>query len=202
MKGYIKQFKTWECLNRLTFWGQEGNKNGSDLYIVIHSALLGEFQSKTLILDASSHLLLNYGSPSISYSVLIIPRLGNEYILKEFVTIQLSFRLLFRMSKVRIHKTIVVGCYVCVWSGILYSEWSVYTKQARSKRLWRWYININIMFLDITHRPVFVLKHNVSETGFCLRLQVKPAQLGPIDRASPYLRTTTFRRLDSVSVFR
>jgi hypothetical protein len=32
-------------------------------------------------------------------------------------------------------------------------------------------------------------KHNVSETGFCLRLQVKPTQLGLIDRASPYLRT-------------
>jgi hypothetical protein len=32
-------------------------------------------------------------------------------------------------------------------------------------------------------------KHNVSDTGFCLRLQVKPTQLGLIDRASPYLRT-------------
>jgi hypothetical protein len=32
-------------------------------------------------------------------------------------------------------------------------------------------------------------KHNVSETRFCLHLQVKPTQLGPIDRASPYLRT-------------
>jgi hypothetical protein len=49
------------------------------------------------------------------------------------------------------------------------------------------------MFLDI-HRPVFIykhspvyfLKHNVSETGFCLRVQVKPTQLGPIDRASVY----------------
>jgi hypothetical protein len=29
----------------------------------------------------------------------------------------------------------------------------------------------------------------VSETGFCLRLQVEPTQLGPIDRASPYLQT-------------
>jgi hypothetical protein len=28
-------------------------------------------------------------------------------------------------------------------------------------------------------------KHNVSETGFCLRLQVKPTQLIPIDIASP-----------------
>jgi hypothetical protein len=30
---------------------------------------------------------------------------------------------------------------------------------------------------------------NVSETGFCLRLQVKPTQFHPIDRVSPYLRT-------------
>jgi hypothetical protein len=41
------------------------------------------------------------------------------------------------------------------------------------------------MFLDITHRPVFHLKH-VSETGICLRLQVEPTQLGPFDKASPY----------------
>jgi hypothetical protein len=53
------------------------------------------------------------------------------------------------------------------------------------------------MFLDNIHRPVFIYKHrlvytskhNISETGFCLSLQVKPTQLGPIDRASPYLRT-------------
>jgi hypothetical protein len=32
-------------------------------------------------------------------------------------------------------------------------------------------------------------KHNVSETGFCLRLQVEPTRLGPVNRASPYLRT-------------
>jgi hypothetical protein len=38
----------------------------------------------------------------------------------------------------------------------------------------------NIVLLDIVHRPVFIKKHrpvyfskhNVSETGFCLRLQV------------------------------
>jgi hypothetical protein len=48
------------------------------------------------------------------------------------------------------------------------------------------------MFLDIIHRPVFYLKsrpvyiskHNVSETGFYLRRQVKPTLLGRIDRAS------------------
>jgi hypothetical protein len=40
--------------------------------------------------------------------------------------------------------------------------------------------------------------HNVSETGFSLRLQVKPTQLDPLERASPYLRTpapTTSYRL-------
>jgi hypothetical protein len=46
-----------------------------------------------------------------------------------------------------------------------------------------------IMFLDIIHRVVHFLKHNVSETGFCLRPQVKPTQLDPIDGASPYLQT-------------
>jgi hypothetical protein len=45
----------------------------------------------------------------------------------------------------------------------------------------------NIMFLDIIHRPVYITKHNVSETGFCLRLQIKLTQLGPINRASPHL---------------
>jgi hypothetical protein len=59
----------------------------------------------------------------------------------------------------------------------------------RSKSLWQWYINTVIMFLDIIHPTVFYLKtHNISETGFCLRLQVKPTQLGLIDRASPYLQ--------------
>jgi hypothetical protein len=36
---------------------------------------------------------------------------------------------------------------------------------------------------------LFLFENNVSETGFCLRPQQKPTQLGPIDRASPYLRT-------------
>jgi hypothetical protein len=45
------------------------------------------------------------------------------------------------------------------------------------------------MFLDIIHRPVYISEHNISETGFCLPPQVKPTQLGPIDRASSYLWT-------------
>jgi hypothetical protein len=50
--------------------------------------------------------------------------------------------------------------------------------------------------LDIIHRlvfclkrrPVYISKHDVSETGFYLRPQVKPTQLGPTDRASPRLQ--------------
>jgi hypothetical protein len=40
--------------------------------------------------------------------------------------------------------------------------------------------------------PLYFLKHHVSETGFCLRLHVKPTLLGSIDRASPYLRRVGF----------
>jgi hypothetical protein len=50
------------------------------------------------------------------------------------------------------------------------------------------------MFLDIIHRPLYISKHNVSETGFCLRLQVKPTQLSPIDTASPYLSRSSSGR--------
>jgi hypothetical protein len=38
--------------------------------------------------------------------------------------------------------------------------------------LWRRYINITIIIVDIIHRPIFYLRLNVSETGFCPRLQV------------------------------
>jgi hypothetical protein len=39
--------------------------------------------------------------------------------------------------------------------------------------LWEMYITITITILDIVHRPVFYLKQDVSETGFCLRIQVE-----------------------------
>jgi hypothetical protein len=41
---------------------------------------------------------------------------------------------------------------------------------------------MTISILDIIHRTVFYLKHDVSETAFCLRIQVEPTQLG---QASP-----------------
>jgi hypothetical protein len=43
--------------------------------------------------------------------------------------------------------------------------------------------NITIIIVDIIHRPVFYLKDKVSETVFCLRLQVETTQMDPIDRA-------------------
>jgi hypothetical protein len=37
--------------------------------------------------------------------------------------------------------------------------------------------------------PWFYLKYSILDTGSCIHLQVEHTQLGPIDRASPYLRT-------------
>jgi hypothetical protein len=49
------------------------------------------------------------------------------------------------------------------------------------------YLSANITFLDIIHGrlylkclPVYISKHNVSDTGFCLRLQVKPTHKGMV----------------------
>jgi hypothetical protein len=38
--------------------------------------------------------------------------------------------------------------------------------------------------MDSIHRPVFYLKHNVSEAEFCLRSQVESTQLDPMDKAN------------------
>jgi hypothetical protein len=59
--------------------------------------------------------------------------------------------------------------------------------------LWRWYINITITILDIIQRPAFYLKHDVSETDFCLRLEAKPTQKDSTEWASLYLRLETGR---------
>jgi hypothetical protein len=55
-------------------------------------------------------------------------------------------------------------------------------------------LNTIIEFMDITHRPVYYLKHNVSETGFCLLPQVKAYSAGPNRQSyslSPDLRMKT-----------
>jgi hypothetical protein len=38
--------------------------------------------------------------------------------------------------------------------------------EIKSIFLWRWYIKVTITILNIIHRPVFYLKHDISETGF------------------------------------
>jgi hypothetical protein len=61
----------------------------------------------------------------------------------------------------------------------------------RSTILWRWYISLwtlSIVLFLPKISPCFIWKHNVSENIFNLRVQIKPTQMGPIDRASPYLR--------------
>jgi hypothetical protein len=44
----------------------------------------------------------------------------------------------------------------------------------------KYFAPVTITILDIIHHPVFDLKHDVSKTGFCLRLQAGPTQLSPI----------------------
>jgi hypothetical protein len=46
--------------------------------------------------------------------------------------------------------------------------------------------NTTLTILDIIRRPVFYLKHNVSETGFCLRLQMRPTKFGSNDKRDSY----------------
>jgi hypothetical protein len=48
---------------------------------------------------------------------------------------------------------------------------------------------LSIVLFYQKHRPVYFSKHNFSETGFCLHLQAKPTQLGPINKGSPCIRT-------------
>jgi hypothetical protein len=47
----------------------------------------------------------------------------------------------------------------------------------------------------LKYLPVYISTHDVSKTGFCLRLQLEPSHLGPIDRASPYLRSIDWAKL-------
>jgi hypothetical protein len=59
--------------------------------------------------------------------------------------------------------------------------------------------HIAITVLDIIHRPITYSKDDVSDTGFCLRLQVEPTQVGPIERTSFY-RSRSYFTTDDLSV--
>jgi hypothetical protein len=83
----------------------------------------------------------------------------------------------------------------------------------------RWYINITITILDISHRLFLHMKHYIPETGFCLRLHVEHTarlalSVGPNwvgstwwQRESPVwfwsfsLRWITFRKSQNSSLF-
>jgi hypothetical protein len=75
----------------------------------------------------------------------------------------------------------------------------------RRTEWWNWKISpqkrqvmgITITIPEILHRPVFYLKHDISKTGFCLRLQVERIQVGTKDRDSLCLRA--FQRQNPVS---
>jgi hypothetical protein len=77
-------------------------------------------------------------------------------------------------------------CLNCKW---VFARWQWYynktrhTNRVANIRFW----TLSIILSLSKNCPVYFSKHNISETGFCLSLQVKPTQLGPIDRTSPYL---------------
>jgi hypothetical protein len=91
------------------------------------------------------------------------------------------FRIMLRKDRLVLTATNSPLCILPVTVRLLYLIHSTF------------FILTSIMFLDIIHRPVYFLKdrpayfskHNVSETGFCSRPEVKPTQLGPIDRVVP-----------------
>jgi hypothetical protein len=50
-------------------------------------------------------------------------------------------------------------------------------------------------------RTYIILEHDVSETSFCLRLQVEPTQWSPTPRASLSLRTAATRETEIISIY-
>jgi hypothetical protein len=69
-----------------------------------------------------------------------------------------------------------------------------------SRGLQQWYINTNIRILDISHRSVFDLNLKLTETGFCLRIQMASTWLDPslcLGRQNPVSKTHVLnKRLD------
>jgi hypothetical protein len=59
-------------------------------------------------------------------------------------------------------------------------------------------IAITIIILDITHRPALYLKRNISETVFCLRLQILPTQLVSLDSLRNIVFEMKDRTMDNV----
>jgi hypothetical protein len=84
------------------------------------------------------------------------------------------------------HEICQLGSEVCphITGNTLCSRYKP-NRSMLSTGLWRWCVNkhITVTIPDIIGPPAFYLKQ-VSETGFCLRLQKEPTQMSPIDGAT------------------
>jgi hypothetical protein len=78
------------------------------------------------------------------------------------------------------------------WNRYTSTLSDVYSSSSTCMRIKR-FIQFGWFFNEVQYFPFWILKIYVCTVmlpaGFCLRLQVKPTQLGPVDRASPCLRT-------------
>jgi hypothetical protein len=72
------------------------------------------------------------------------------------------------------------------YKGLAGSQYHMYFSESHTKTPHRWPQANKTTFYKIFYVTNSISKH-VSETRFCLRLLVKPTQLGLTDRASPYL---------------
>jgi hypothetical protein len=117
-------------------------------------------------------------------------------VLTQFVVLRLSLQLqwvrIWYLLTTAVHGTQkfqeICTIYIDIYKHTATS--GIQQKQTRIHLIIQYFkIIIIIEFLDIMHHPVLFYLDYVLETGFCLRLQVEPTQLGPIDTASPYLRT-------------
>jgi hypothetical protein len=77
------------------------------------------------------------------------------------------------------------GCSTFLW------DISEFLRDYTKSHLRRQYYSSYSLFCFWTLSTILFLfkTRNISETAFCLHLQVEPTKLGPVDRASPYLQT-------------
>jgi hypothetical protein len=78
-----------------------------------------------------------------------------------------------------------------VWVTKLQTKLTDYSAKWLTKKTWLQILcfwTLSIVLSLSKNNILFIFQNNVPETGFCLLLQVKPTQLGPIGKASPYLR--------------
>jgi hypothetical protein len=97
---------------------------------------------------------------------------------------RLYFRILFP-------KSFPIQNVICTINVLWIFPYIVSVRMREQLWTYKYYVSVHYPSSSIClkYRTVYFSKHDVSDTGFCLRLQVKPTQLGQINRSSPYLRT-------------